>query len=400
MAGRVFITGIGVISGIGLDVEENYNNLCASKSGIGHMTILDSFYKDKLPVCEIKKSNTELVKLLGLDAEKTYSRGDLVALKAVKEAIASANLTSEELSSCAFVNSTTVGGMDISEDSFSDTTRGEYKDFREQLRRHDCGDIANFMIEQTGIGGFTSTISTACSSAANAIMLGGRLIKSGRADRVIVGGVDVLSKFTLNGFNALYILSDEPCKPFSGDRKGLNLGEGAGYVVLESERVCANKPKLAEVVGYANANDAHHQTASSPDGEGAYLAIKETLEVAGVSASEVDYVNVHGTATRNNDSSESKSLGRIFGENVPPYSSTKGFTGHTLAAAGALEAVYSVLAITRNTIFSNINFSEPMEDFAFPPQLEIKKDADLNYVLSNSFGFGGNCSSVLFKAVK
>lgn len=157
-----------------------------------------------------------------------------------------------------------------------------------------------------------------------------------------------------------------------------------------------NKKVLARVSGYGNANDAFHQTASSENGDGAYLAMKKAFEVSGLKPSEIDYINVHGTATPNNDLSEGRALLRIYGdEKVPDFSSTKPFTGHTLAAAAAIEAVYSVLAIQNNVVYPNLNFEIPMEEFELQPQTSLK-NKNIEHVLSNSFGFGGNCSTLIF----
>jgi len=228
-------------------------------------------------------------------------------------------------------------------------------------------------------------------------MLGARLIKSGQLDRVVVGGTDCLSKFTINGFKTLMILSDTYSTPFDENRKGLNLGEAAAFLVLESDKVvqAENKKVLAYVKGYGNANDAYHQTASSENGDGATLAMQKALAIAGYDPEAIDYVNAHGTATGNNDLSEGRAIIRVFGENVPDFSSTKAYTGHTLAAAGAIEAVYSVLALQNNIIYPNLNFKTQMKEFNITPQLELK-EKPLQSVMSNSFGFGGNCSTVIF----
>jgi 3-oxoacyl-[acyl-carrier-protein] synthase-1 len=210
----------------------------------------------------------------------------------------------------------------------------------------------------------------------------------------VVGGTDSLSAFTINGFSSLMIYSDEHCQPFDDERKGLNLGEAAAYIVLESEESAKGKEILGFLAGYGNANDAFHPTASSDDGEGAYLAMKTALAIAVLKPEEIDYVNAHGTATPNNDLSEGKSLLRIF-ENVPDFSSTKAFTGHTLAAAGAVEAVFSLLALKNQKVFANLNWKNPMKEFDLKPQTEIKSKA-IKTVLSNSLGFGGNCSSLVF----
>ena len=223
----------------------------------------------------------------------------------------------------------------------------ETNDHRKYIDSHPAGDSSQKIAEQLGIDqSLVTTISTACSSAANAIMLGARLIKSGKLDRVIVGGSDCLSKFTINGFKTLMILSDTYSTPFDENRKGLNLGEAAAYLVLESHKVveAEGKKVLAYLKGYGNANDAYHQTASSEDGDGATLAMDKALKVADLLPKDIDYINAHGTATGNNDLSEGRAIIRVFGKDVPDFSSTKAFTGHTLAAAGAIEDVYSVLA--------------------------------------------------------
>jgi 3-oxoacyl-(acyl-carrier-protein) synthase len=186
--------------------------------------------------------------------------------------------------------------------------------------------------------------------------------------------------------------------PFDNDRKGLKLGEAAAFLVLESDEMVAkeNKKVLARVSGYGNANDAFHQTASSENGDGAFLAMEKAFQVSGLKPEQIDYINVHGTATPNNDLSEGRAIVRVFGEkNIPDFSSTKPFTGHTLAAAAAIEAVYSVLAIQNNVVFPNMNFKTPMEEFNMIPQTTLKQK-NIEHVLSNSFGFGGNCSTVIF----
>jgi 3-oxoacyl-[acyl-carrier-protein] synthase-1 len=229
-------------------------------------------------------------------------------------------------------------------------------------------------------------------------MFGARLIHNDIVDIVIAGGTDSLSRFTLNGFKSLMILDDKPCTPFDENRKGLNLGEGAGYVVLVSERVLKTEEltPLAVLSGYANANDAYHQTASSPEGNGNYQAMKGALEMAGLEPAEIDYINVHGTGTPNNDVSEGMAMMRLFGDTPPAFSSAKAYTGHTLAASGGIEAVLSVLAIQHGLIFPNLRFTTPIKEHTFAPQTSLAEGVKINHVLSNSFGFGGNCSSLLF----
>ena len=212
---------------------------------------------------------------------------------------------------------------------------------------------------------------------------------------MIVGGTDCLTKFTLNGFHSLKILSPEACRPFDKNRSGLNLGEGAAYLILEAEDLVLNKKILGRIKGYGNSNDAFHQTASSENGEGAYLAMNKALDSASISADQIDHINAHGTATNNNDLSESRAIKRIFKDGMPDLTSTKSYTGHTLAAAGSVEAVYSLLSINRKIIFPTLNFRTAMKETGLEPVAQVK-NKKINTVLSNSFGFGGNCTSLIF----
>lgn len=396
MGQKIAITGMGIISAIGNNVEENLNSLTSGKHGISDITLFETRHKGHIKTGEIKLSNAELSEKLKLKENHHATRTALLGMVAAKEAIESAKIININEYKTGLISSTSVGGMDMTEKYFY-----SYEDFPEQQKyidSHDAGNSSLLIANYLGLKGMVSTISTACSSAANAIMMGAKLIKNGVLDRVIVGGTDALSKFTLNGFNTLMILTDSYNTPFDNDRKGLNLGEAAAFIVLESDEVVKkdNKKVLGYLSGYGNANDAHHQTASSENGHGAYLAMETALKVSGLDKEQIDYINVHGTATPNNDLSEGIAMIRIFGENkVPEFSSTKAFTGHTLAAAAGIEAVYSLLAIQNNLIFPNLNFKTKMEEFDLIPVTELK-EKNINHVLSNSFGFGGNCSTLIF----
>lgn len=396
MSQKIAITGMGIISSIGNNIEENFISLTTGKHGISDIEMFETRYAGSIKTGEIKLSNEELVQKLQLAEDNNITRTALLGMVAAKEAVESAGISDINQYKTGLISSTSVGGMDITEKFFY-----TYEDFPEKQKyidAHDAGNSSLAIAEALGLKGMVSTISTACSSAANAIMMGAKLIKNGVLDRVIVGGTDSLSKFTLNGFNTLMILTDSYNTPFDNDRKGLNLGEAAAFIVLESDEIVKkeNKKVLAYLSGYGNANDAHHQTASSENGQGAYLAMEKALKVSGLDKENIDYINVHGTATPNNDLSEGIAMIRIFGENkVPEFSSTKAFTGHTLAAAAGIEAVYSILAMQNNIIFPNLNFKTKMEEFDLTPVTELK-EKNINHVLSNSFGFGGNCSTLIF----
>ena len=391
----IAITGMGIISSIGNTVDETYSSLIEKKSGISRIQNIETIHKDNIKVGEVKATNDELIDILELPGSNSYSRTAMLSEIAAKQAIKNANIQNIRDYITGFISATSVGGMDMTE-KFN-FTGFDKVDNRKYIESRACSDSTTKVANTLGITDFVTTISTACSSSANAIMLGARMIKSGKLDRVIVGGADCLSKFTINGFNALMILSDTDCKPFDDNRTGLNLGEAAAYLVLESDEIVKkdNKKVFDYVSGYANANDAFHQTASSDDGEGATLAMKKALEVANLTADDIDYVNAHGTATPNNDSSESKALQRVFGKSIPDMSSTKAYTGHALAAAAAIEAVFSVLALQYSKVFPNLNFETPIRGVEIVPALDVI-DKDINHVLSNSFGFGGNCSSLIF----
>ncbi len=395
MHNQVYITGLGIISAIGNNTSQCLQSLIDGKSGIEKIKFLDTIHKDDFLVGEVKFSNNDLLELLEIPKSqaKNYTRTSLLGLFAAKEAIKDAGISVNDGLKTAIVSATTVGGMDITENCYGKEDAGI-----EYINTHLCGDSTNKIADFLKIYDYRATISTACSSAANAIIHGARLIKHGVVDRVLAGGVDSLSKFTLNGFNSLMILDKEPCKPFDENRRGLNLGEGAGYIVLESSKAIERKGNKAicRLSGYANANDAYHQTASSPTGEGAYLSMSKALEMSRLSIEYIDYINVHGTGTENNDLSEGTAIKRIFKDKIPPFSSTKSFTGHTLAAAAAVEAVFSVMAIKEGLIYKNLNFKNTIPELNIYPEIEVKKEQKINNVLSNSFGFGGNNSTLIF----
>lgn len=388
---------MGIVSAIGDTVEENLRSLVELKPGISRIENLDTVHKEVIRVGEIKKTNQELAKYLNLEKSNNFTRTAMLGVIAARQAVADAGITDMTAWRTGLVSATSVGGMDTTEQYFTAYPHNE--EIRRYILSHDPGDSTHKIADALGVKGLITTISTACSSAANAIMLGARLILSGELDRVVVGGTDALARFTINGFKTLMILSDEENTPFDRDRKGLNLGEAAAYLVLESEEAvkAGNKKVLAYLSGFGNANDAYHQTASSENGEGATLAMQKALRVAGLHPEDISYINVHGTATGNNDLSEGRALIHIFGDRVPEFSSTKPFTGHTLAAAGAIEAVYSILSLQHGMIWPNLNFRNPMPEFDLVPVTSLQKK-EIRHVLSNSFGFGGNCSTLIFTA--
>ncbi|MDR1886427.1 MAG: beta-ketoacyl-[acyl-carrier-protein] synthase family protein [Prevotellaceae bacterium] len=390
---RVFVADVGIISATGAGVENNLCRLLDMQHGLnGKSSYLDAdtdYY-----VGRVALSNEELRDMFGIKTK--LSRTSLLSLHAVNECLKNFHPNCR----MGFISGTTTGGMDKSE-SFCNQYLTDPKNARiSDVVYHTCGSATASIASYLPKLNYISTISTACSSATNAIILGAQKIKYGQLDAVIAGGSDSLCRFTLDGFRSLLILDNDRCKPLDLNRAGLNLGEGAGYLLLVSEDFAVKHgiSPLCELKSYANVNDAFHATALSDEGDGPYLAMKQTLAKANLSTEKVDYINLHGTGTVNNDLAESAAILKLFGETYPPLSSTKAYTGHTLGASGGIEAVFSVLAIKEQKVFPNLNFTTPMDSGIIP--VLKPKTQKVKYVLSNSFGFGGNCSSLLFADIQ
>ncbi|MBR4272573.1 MAG: beta-ketoacyl-[Bacteroidales bacterium] len=352
MRKNIVITGYGVIA--------------AKKiSKIKHL----DFQELTFPVGEVNYSNTELKNLLGIEAAKELSRTALLGIYALKQAADNAGVTTNTPGKKSLISGTTVGGMDLTEKYWQ-----QIDNHTDIMLQHDCGSCTELTAKYFGFFDECTTISTACSSGANAILEGAEILEAGLSDIVFAGGAEALTKFHLMGFSSLMILDREVCRPFADNRAGLNLGEGAAFLVMETEEhaLARGAKILCNFAGGGNACDAHHQTASSPDGEGAYRAMKQALIDANISPSDIQYVNAHGTGTVNNDASEMAALHRIFGEKMPQIESTKSITGHATSAAGAIEAVICI---------------KKMQD-----------NPSLRYVMDNSFGFGGNDTSIIFSS--
>ena len=389
---KVFVTGIGVVSSLGNNASENFASLKGEKTGIS------KFYESNLDrnlyAGLVNLSNQELAELCGY-SNTDISRTSLLGLLAVKECWGNNQLSSDLRT--GLISGTSVGGMDKTEIFYRNKLNNEPADFKD-LQYHDSGNTTEKIADVIGFSGYVNTISTACSSGSNAIMNGARMILADKLDRVIVGGVDALTQFTISGFSSLMIYNEELCKPFDENRQGLNLGEGAGFLLLESEESQKNTQNtiLGVVDGWANTADAFHQTATSPMADGATLAMNGALEKANLTANAIDYVNAHGTGTKNNDLTESVALKNVFGDNIPAFSSTKAYTGHTLAASGAIEAVFSILALQNKVIYPNLRFTDCISETALVPQKEFQTVNKIEHIMSNSFGFGGNCTSLVF----
>jgi len=394
MSEKVWIAGGGVISGIGLDLKACLQSFRDMQPGMAAMQYLSSVHRNTFPVAEVKADNATLADMARMPEH--ISRTALLSMIAAREAWKSSGLDDISRYRVGFVSGNTVGGMDKTEDFFPEFLTNSRGGRLQQVVHHECGSVTELVADMLGIRHHVSTISTACSSGANALMYGSRLIRNNIVDVVIAGGTDALTRFTLNGFNTLMILDQQPCRPFDDTRTGLNLGEGAGYVVMVSDSLAAQLQPWCRFSGFANANDAYHQTASSPDGTGNYLAMKGAMDMSGVQPQQIGYINLHGTGTQNNDVSEGIAINRLFAPYFPAMSSTKSFTGHTLGASGGIEAVFSALAVKEGIIYPNARFEHQMKELPFAPVTAYSTGNDLQHVMSNSFGFGGNCSSLIF----
>jgi len=444
VSGRIVITGAGVVSAIGCGQAETLAALRERRSGIGPVKYLETTLRD-FPVGEVKLSNAQLAARTGAPAH--WPRTSLMSILALQEALAQASLLPEEkafssakkianatenafssgnepaslpagkplpsakniadapgrgfpsgfknafpaalTAALTLVSGTTVGGMDLSEQQYP-----AYSAW------HSCGASTDLAAKFLGFSEAT-TLSTACSSAANAFIYAANLIRCGLAERVVAGGAESLSDYHLNGFNSLMILDREWCRPFDASRAGLNLGEGAAFLVLETEESALQRgaKPLAVLSGWGNACDAFHQTASSENGEGAFLAMSKALKCAGLQPSDIGYVNAHGTGTPNNDASESTALRRIFGDRIPPVSSTKPYTGHTTSASGSIEAVFCLLALQHGFLLPELNWKQADPACITPFCHSERSEESVTHILSNAFGFGGNDSAIILSRV-
>jgi 3-oxoacyl-(acyl-carrier-protein) synthase len=380
----VAITGLGIVSGVGRGGAAHLQAFRTAASGLRPLSLFSLPGLPALPVGEVEE---------GTLRGQHPSRSSALALLAARQAAAE-----HELSGTGVIAvGTTTGGIFESEEHYL-RHRGEVgRSDRELLRYHPAGAIADVLATELEVSAERHTFSTACSSSANAIGYGAARVEQG-APWALVGGVDSLCRITYAGFHALKLLSPEPCRPFDRARQGLSLGEGAAFLLLEDERRARSRGAdiLGRVDGWGCSADAYHMTAPHPEGRGALAAMTAALVDAGVDASEVDYVNAHGTATLANDRAEGVALAALFPAPGPWVSSTKGVTGHTLGAAGAMEAVICVLALGAGFAPPTAGLLEPDPTLALRLVPPGGMATPLSVALSNSFGFGGNNAALLF----
>jgi 3-oxoacyl-(acyl-carrier-protein) synthase len=385
------ITGLGVIGAPGCGVDEIWSAIAAGQSCLTPLTLFQSPRYGQLPVGEITRD------LTALGAPLRGSRSDRLAWLAARDAIRSANL---DLQSCAdrtgVLLGSSVGGTYDTE-RFLTALIKQRKMFPRPTRFHECSSPVDVVADYFGLFGPSMAISTACSSGALAIAAAAELIQSGQADVMLAGGTDSLSHTTWAGFHSLLLVDMQGCRPFDVARGGMSFGEGAGVLIIEAEEHARKRGAkiLARLTGWGASCDAHHVTAPHPDGAGALAAMQSALRRAQLTPADIGYVNAHGTGTRDNDVAEAKALKSLFAGNVPPFSSSKRFFGHSLAASGALEAIVCIEALRRQQLPGNPGFSQMDPAIGLTPVTELRP-ARLTHVMSNSSGFGGNNAVLIF----
>ncbi len=365
---RVFVAGIGIISPLGIGYEETKNSLRTGKSGIKSLSVFSVPHGEPLPSGEIS-----------FEYSANVPRTHALALIAAKEAVKDARSSPD-----AIVLGSTTGGMPLTENLIKE------KKFDPVLYKyHSTGSVAEYIAEQINCRGIVLTVSTACSSGALAVKLALEMLRTGTVKSVLAGGADALCRLTYHGFNSLQLIDPNGPHPLDKDRKGMAVAEGAAMLLLSAY----DEPPqgaIVEILGAGLSCDAYHPASPHPEGRGAADAIRRALADAGVSAGDIDYVNLHGTGTIDNDLAEARALREVFRDRMPYLSSIKGASGHSLAASGAIEAAVSAISITERIIPSNTGCTVPDPALGIEPVKGVKTDAEINTVLSNSFGFGGN----------
>ncbi len=390
----VAISGAGCLCAAGMTLEQAYAAMLKGKRDPQPPRAFRSDHLEPFPVFEI------LAQLPVAVAEDELLRTTRLALCAVSEALADAGLTSAELKKLrvGVCIGTTVGSAMNNEEFYAEFRSGAdpaMLPIDRYLRSNPAAAIARHY----RLDGPCQTVVNACASGTDAIGLGAAWIRSGRCDIVLAGGADELCRVTYNGFAALMIAASEPVRPFDARRKGLNLGEGAGILVLESDQLLAgrNKTPRGYLLGYGSATDAYHLTAPHPDGSGLRRALDEALQTAGVTAEQMAFVNAHGTGTPDNDRVESLVLGEIFPG--VPFVSTKGYTGHCLGAAGAIEAALTLIGLEQQQIPANAGFETPDPHLLNQPTAHVTSLSG-TIALSESLAFGGNNSAIVIALEK
>lgn len=387
---RIAVTGAGIICSIGRNKDEVWRSIVETRAGIAKLT---RFPGEVFPTDIAAQIEGDLPR------SRRLSRTDMLAVIAAKEALAQANGAPVER---AIVSTgTSTGGLLEGEDYyFQRLVRGRRRAPVSLVLQQPTSSPSDAVARELGLGGGVVSNATACASAGAAIGMAADYLRAGHADVALAGGSDALCRLTYSGFNVLQAVDPEPCSPFGATRKGITLGEGAGYLVLErwDDAIGRGATILAELSGYGASCDAHHPTAPAEDGRGAEAAMRGALGEARLTPASVDYVNAHGTGTLLNDSAETKAIISALGSAVP-VSSSKSYFGHTLGASGAVEAVVTVLALQHQIAPPTLRLRESAPDCPLDYIPDMPRALPMTNVLSNTFGFGGSNVSLLFRRV-
>ncbi len=398
MTRRVVITGLGVISSIGIGKDAFWTNLLKGTSGISPITAFDTTNHFTHNGGEVKTFKPQ--EYISADKLKITNRATQMAVAAAKLAVSDAALTDEILSHTltGVSHGTTLGAAQAIEEVDTRLTRGREvpSDFFYQMPPHTApSEIAR----EFGCGGPHFMVSTACSAGNYALAYAFDLIKLKRADIMIAGASDGISRIEYTGFNQFSAVAPERCQPFDKNRKGMMLAEGAGMLVLESleSALRRNAPIYSEVIGYGLSCDAHHMTNASIDG--ITMCIRKAMREANITADDVDYISAHGTGTKANDRAECAAIREVFGARYKsiPVSSIKSMLGHTMGAASALEAIVCALSAKNDQLPPTINFETPDPECEIDCVPNTARQHLVNIALNNSYAFGGNNASVVFK---
>jgi 3-oxoacyl-[acyl-carrier-protein] synthase II len=394
---RIAVTGAGIICSIGRDKDEVWTSIRESRAGIRKLT---RFPGETFPTdlaAEVEGCVAPKLPIPRTEARR-LSRSDLLAVIAATEAIAEASERSPLPLERAIVSSgTSTGGLLEGEDYyFTRLVRGRRRAPASRVLQQPTSGPSDAIARVFNAGGGVVSNATACASAGAALGMAADYLRSRHADVAIAGGSDALCRLTYSGFNVLQAVDPEPCSPFGASRKGISLGEGAAYLVLErwDDAVARGARIVAELCGYGATCDAHHPTAPHEDGRGAEAAMRAAIKESGGRA--VDYVNAHGTGTLLNDSAESRAIAAAVGLTVP-VSSTKSYFGHTLGASGAVEAVITVLALVHQLAPPTLRLEKAADDCPLDYIPHTPRPLVMTHALSNTFGFGGSNVSLLFR---
>ena len=405
---KVVVTGLGIYCSIARGIDDFTAALQGGRDGF--------FEIDEFDLEGCRNRLAGMIKEVEELPTRPGMRSNILLKHAVTQALADSGMEAavQDRSRVGVSVGTSVGGVGGYVDWVA---RGESDDPFEvfhtplnpfnRLRGQECvSNVPHTLLpyevaREHGFSAGTSCCVTACSAGANSLAIAADFIRNGRADAMVAGAVDTFTPLTYMGFHALMAMTKAVPSPFDANRSGLLVGEGAGILILESESAARRRGArvYAELAGYGLSNDAYHVTQPHPEGRGAILAMKQALRDAGMHADEVEYVNMHGTGTKYNDLMELKAMREVFGERAGriPISSIKSAIGHTLGAAGSIEGIASVLAIHEAFLPANLNFSTPIEGFEYDLVTEPRPAPGLSTAMSNSFAFGGNCASLVFR---